>query len=140
MSIVKKVNNVYTSPSHYTNTTWRENNIVQNAYIKLDIARPNIRDNAPRVSPHLNRDLLALDPVKYLGNPLVYRADIIGGLYIVSTRTRSKLSKNYDNTMTPQPNLTLGRIEKLSSQPYIQGRSQGVVQAHFHPVNTEVSV
>ena len=33
----------------------------------------------------LNGHSLALGPVKYLGNPLGYIADIIGGLYIVIT-------------------------------------------------------
>ena len=63
-----------------------EHNIVIKATIKLDIALQNIRYIAPRVSSNLNRDLLELDPVKYLGNPLGYNiADNIGGLYIVST-------------------------------------------------------
>ena len=60
-----------------------EDTIVQSAYIKLDIALQNIRYLAPRVSSNLNRDKLTLDPVKYLGNPLGYIADIIGGPYWV---------------------------------------------------------
>ena len=58
-------------------------NIAQNAYIKLDIALQNIRYIALRVSSNLNRDLLALDPLKYLGSLLGYISDIIGELYIV---------------------------------------------------------
>ena len=61
-----------------------ENNIVQNAYIKLDIALQIIKSIAPRVSSNLNRDSLALDPVKYLGNPLGYISDNNGGLYRLS--------------------------------------------------------
>ena len=68
---------MYTLPSHYITTTWMKNNIVENPYIKLDIALQNIRYIAPQVSSNLDRDSLALDPVKYLGNP-----DIIRGLYI----------------------------------------------------------
>ena len=52
-------------------------------YIKLEIALQNIRYIAPRVSMDLNAHSLALGPVKHLGNPLGYIADIIGGLYIV---------------------------------------------------------
>ena len=59
-----------------------ENNTVQNTYVKLDIAVQNIRYIAPRIFSNLNRDSLALDPIKYLGNPLGYTADIIGGLFI----------------------------------------------------------
>ena len=61
-----------------------ENNIVQNTYIKLVRALQNIRYIARGVSLDLNWLLLALGTVKYLGNPLGYIPDIIGGLYIVS--------------------------------------------------------
>ena len=53
-------------------------------YIKLDIALQNIHYIALWVSSNLNWDSLALDPVEYLGNPLGYIEDIIGGLYTVN--------------------------------------------------------
>ena len=40
-----------------------ENNIVQNAYIKLDKALQNIRYIAPGASSNLNHDSLALNQV-----------------------------------------------------------------------------
>ena len=52
-----------------------ENNIVQ-----LDIALQNIRYIPPRFSSNLNQDSPSLDLVKYVGNPLGYIANIIGGL------------------------------------------------------------
>ena len=60
-----------------------EQHSTKRAHKKIDKAFQNIRYINPRVSSNLNQDSLALDPVKYLGNPLGYIEDIIGGLYIV---------------------------------------------------------
>ena len=107
-----------------------ENNIVQNAYIKFDIALKNISYIASLVPSNLNGDSLALDLVKYLVNPLSYMADIDGGLHIVILSvcvTPPDQTKNdtdlKSGTHTPKPffeKVTPGTaiFEKLSCHVY----------------------